>query len=344
MKILRTVVAGLLIAAFGTIAFAADKVKLRQGAPALGTLTQMSPDEVTIEQGPVKKKFPITEFSFVEYDEEPNTLTTLIRSAYEDGRYPEVLTALGKIDATEIKRPEILQDLAFYKAASLGRLALGGAASPGDAGKLLVAFERKDSASYHYLEVCELLGDLLVASGRFENAQTYYDKIGSSSLPEYKLKSGVLSGRALEAQKQYDKAIAKFDEVIISDAQGKEAQSQKLSAMIGKGACLAATDKVPDGIKMIEEAISKADASDLQLHARGYNALGKVYAASGKKKEALIAYLHTDLLFSGFPEQHAEALAALSTLWLEADKAGRAKEAKDLLDQKYKNSRWAQGK
>jgi tetratricopeptide (TPR) repeat protein len=255
-----------------------------------------------------------------------------------------MLTQLSKIDAANIERPEVLQDLAFYKAAAAARKALGGSGSAKEAGPLLIAFESKESGSYHYLEICQLLGDLLVAAGKPDAAQKYYDKLANSQLPEYKLKAGVLGGRALESQKKYAEAIAKYDSVINGDGDSADAKAQKLAATCGKATAMAATGKVDEAVKMVEEVISKADSGELELHARAYNALGSCYRSAGKSKEALIAYLHTDLLFAGFPEQHAEALAALSTLWAEADKADRAGQAKSLLKERYPGSRWAQEK
>jgi tetratricopeptide (TPR) repeat protein len=304
----------------------------------------MSPDQVVVENGPIKKEVPVNEIISIEYDEEPNELSNIVRNAYEDARFADALAAVNRLDISEIKRPEVLQDVAFYKAASMARLALGGSGSPQDAGRLLAAFESKESGSYHYLEVCELLGDLLVAAGKVDNAQKYYDKLASSSFPEYKLKAGVLGARALESQKKYEEAIAKYDEVINGVGDSKEAVSQKLAATCGKASALAATGKTDEAIKMVEEVIAKAEATDLELHARAYNALGSCYRSAGKKKEALHAYLHTDLLFAAFPEQHAEALAALSLLWKDADKADRADQAKATLKERYPGSRWAQGK
>jgi hypothetical protein len=86
--------------------------------------------------------------------------------------------------------------------------------------------------------------------------------------------------------------------------------------------------------------IAKADAEDGELHARAYNAKGSALVAAGKKKEALLAYLHVDLLFSSYPEQHAEALANLSALWKEVDQVNRANQAAATLRQEYPSSRW----
>jgi tetratricopeptide (TPR) repeat protein len=324
-------------------AFALDKVKLRQGVPVSGTLTAMSPDEVEVEAGPVRKKIPVNQILYIEYDDEPNELS-LVRGAYASGKYDQTLELLEKIDEAKISRNEVKQDLAFYKAASMAHLALAGSGSSQEAGRALLAFESKDSGNYHYLETCQLIGDLLVSAGKLDAASRYYDKLANSQFPEYKLKAGVLLARALEAQKKYAEAILKYDEVINGDGDSPDAQSQKLAAVCGKATCLAATGKVDEAVKMVEDVIGKADAGDLELHARAYNALGSVYRAAGKKKEALMAYLHTDLLFAGFPEQHAEALAALAELWRDADKADRAAQAAQTLKDRYPGSRWAQGK
>jgi tetratricopeptide (TPR) repeat protein len=237
----RTILFVGLIALIASGSDAADKIKMKQGSPVAGTITQMSLDEVTIEQGSIPKKIPVNEIILIEYDKEPPALTSLVRNAYEDGRFSESLIAVNKIDAADIERPEILQDLAFYKAACSARLALGGTGSPQDAGRLLIAFESKYSDNYHYLEVCQLLGDLLVAAGKVDAAQKYYDKLANSAFPEYKLLAGVLAARALESQKQYEKAIAKYDEVISGEGNSKDAVAQKLAATCGKASAMAAT-------------------------------------------------------------------------------------------------------
>jgi len=54
-----------------------------------------------------------------------------------------------------------------------------------------------------------------------------------------------------------------------------------------------------------------------------------------------LAFLHVDLLFARFPEQHAEALSKLATLWTEVDQAERAAQARNTLKEKYPESEWA---
>ena len=55
----------------------------------------------------------------------------------------------------------------------------------------------------------------------------------------------------------------------------------------------------------------------------------------GESKDALFAYLHTDLLFNSDPSTHAEALAHLGPLWEKAGKPDYARDALSRLKRRY---------
>lgn len=319
---------------------AADRVKLAKGSQSSGKVTEITPTEVVLEVGSTKKRFPVNEIESVQFEGEPNELSQA-RIAVRAGRYGDAATLLAKIDAAKVERPEIVKDVEFFKALTAARQALAGSGSKADAGKKLFAFEKSQRTSFHYFEACELLGDLLMALNKFSDAETYYGKLADAPWPESKLRAGVLAGRALVGQKQFDRAGARFDEVIASDATGKDAERQKLDARLGKAAALAGEGKTTEAVKLVDDIIAQAEPENLELHARAYTVLGHCYQAAGKKKEALLAFLHVDLLYSRFAELHAEALANLATLWADADNAERAAQARKLLKEKYPTSVWA---
>jgi tetratricopeptide (TPR) repeat protein len=338
---LHALVAAACFAAVSSSAGAADRVKLLAGNQSTGKIVEISPTEVVVEVGSIKRKHPVNEIESVTYDAEPNELTQA-RFAVAAGRYADALALLEKVDPKDITRQAVVADVEFYKGLAAARLALDGSGSIADAGKRFLAFEKEHNTSFHYFEACETLGDMLVAVGNFDRAAPFYDKLAAAPWPELKLRAGVLSGRALVGQKAYDRAIARFDEVLATAAAGKEADRQKLAAALGKATALAGAGKTEEAIASVDEIIAKADPEDHQLHARAYNVLGNCYNAAGKKKEALLAFLHVDLLYSRFPQQHAEALANLATLWAQVDKADRAAAAQALLKEKYPTSAWAQ--
>ncbi len=339
-KIFSLVGVAVWVALLGTQLVASDKIKVIDGKQSSGTIKEISPTELMIELGATKKRFAVNEVETVSFDAEPSDLTQA-RNAVRAGRFEDALALLEKIAVGSLNRDEIVQDVEFYKALASARLALAGSGSKADAGKKLLAFEKAHKTSFHYFETCEALGDLLAALNKFDQAESFYAKLGSAPWPDYKMRAGVLAGRALVGQQESARALARFEEVLATETTGKEADRQKLAATLGKAAALVGGGKSDDAIKSVEAIIAKADPENVELHARAYNILGNAYRGAGKKKEALLAFLHVDLLYSKFPDQHAEALANLTTLWTEVDKADRAAQARSVLKEKYPDSVWA---
>ena len=118
-----------------------------------------------------------------------------------------------------------------------------------------------------------------------------------------------------------------------NDAAAKE---QKLSASLGKAVSLAETDQLDEAVGMIEQMILDTDPEQKELQARAYNALGDSYQRAGRTKDALLAYLHVDVLYSTVPDAHAEAFSHLATLWDAVGQSARAREAQATLDQQYR--------
>ncbi len=314
-----------------------------QGTPNVvnGSVTEMSPTVVKIEVGQVPKSFAVNTIDYIEFDEDPKDLKNA-RTAMKAGKLDEALKLVNKIDPSEIRRTEIKQDLDFYKAYLMGKLAMAGSGDMKDAGRLLFTFEQKNATNYHYFAACEVLGDLLVADRKYDKAEPYYTKLASAPWPDYKIKATVLAGRALEAQKQYAKAIKKYEEVEGMEGDNKDVEGQKLTALLGKATSLAGAGKPDEAVKLVMDVIAKSDPENVDLQARAYNALGNCFKTAGKPQDAIMAFLHVDTLYFGSPEQHAEALANLSVLWKKVDQESRANQAAEQLKERYPNSRWAQ--
>ena len=319
---------------------AADKVKLFQASPSNGSLTEISTTEVVLKLGSTEKKFAVNEIEWIQFDSEPGDLTQG-RNAFRAGRYESALALLDKINTAKLERLEMIKDVEFYKASAAAHLALSGSGSKAEAGKKLLTFEKANESSFHYFEACETLGNLLAALNKPDQAETYFAKLAAAPWPDYKLRASVLMGRVLVERKEFDRAIARFDEVLSTQEASKEAERQKLAATLGKAAALAGNGKSEQAISSVEQVIAKADPENQELLARAYIILGNCYQAAGKKKEAVLAFLHVDLLFARFPEQHAEALSKLATLWTEVDQAERAAQARNTLKEKYPESEWA---
>lgn len=328
----------ILVAAVWLVAGAAawaDSVKT-SSTTFTGKITAVSATTVTVEQNTGgSKQIPVNEIETVFFDDEPTLLKTA-RTAVAAGRYEDALTALEKVPQGEIQRPEVKQDMEFLKAMAAAKLALAGNGQITEAGSAMAGFVSANSNSFHYLEAAEVVGDLLVAAGKYAPAQKYYGEVAKAPWPDYKMRAGVAIGRALLAEGKADEAMKAFEEVLATQAQGERADRQRLAATLGKGRCLAQSGKPDEAIQLVQGVIDKADPESVDLHAKAYNILGASHRKAGRSKEALMAFLHTDVLYFTNPEDHVEALKNLVDLWKELQKPDRAARAEQILRDQYK--------
>ena len=122
---------------------------------------------------------------------------------------------------------------------------------------------------------------------------------------------------------------------------GPESETRRLESLVGVAYCNAMTGKHAQAVKELEDIIQKNDPSNTILFARAYNALGAAHVAGNAPKDAVIAYLFTDLLFYGDSDAHAEALYHLTSLWSKVNKPTRARTAREKLLGRYGGSPWA---
>jgi tetratricopeptide (TPR) repeat protein len=241
----------------------------------------------------------------------------------------------------DVTRDEVRQDVLYYRAYCAGKLALAGEGDKTAAGALLRQFLDQYDNSYHYFEAVELFGDLAFSAGRYDSAAENYGLLAGAPWPDYQARAALAQGRALQAQDMYEEAMRRYETVLSSGLETSEAARLKLFANIGRAVCLAKTGKHQEGIKLLEGIIADNDPKDMELFSRAYNALGACHLEAERPKDALLAYLHVDILFFGQPDAHAEALYHLSKLWAAVNKSDRAVRARTLLHDRYADSVWA---
>jgi tetratricopeptide (TPR) repeat protein len=341
MKTLWYVAAVVLSLAVGSVSQALDSVKtLKSSLP--GHVVGMSPVQVDLEQGAngsVPKEIPVNQIQTVFYEDEPAELKTA-KTHVLAGRYSDAATALERIK-DEVTRPEIKQDIEFYKALCAAKMAIGGTGKIADAGRMMKTFADANTKSYHYFEASEVVGDMLVAIRQYAQAAEYFSRLEKAPWPEYKMRAGVAEGRALLAQEKVGEAIAAFDKVMATEVDGDMAVQQRTWAKLGKAAALVAAKKPDEAITMTENILKDADSADASLMARAYNVLGSAHRQAGRTKDALLAFLHVDVLYPSLSDAHAEALANLADLWEQVHKTERANRARKTLEEDYPDSPWA---
>src|SRR5581483_156743 len=304
-----------------------DQIYLPKGAPARGSIPPdgMTHDKVTIEQSGGPRQIEVNDIVRITFAGEPTELVAGRNNVLQKN-YNQALVELKKLDGQKIDRPFIKQDIEYYKALCQARLALSEGGDKKAATDAMYNFVRSAPQSYHFYDAAEALGDLAMASGKWADAAKYYGPTGLAGAPwpDYQMRANNASGRALIGEKQFDQALEKFKAVVSSDLSSTEAVRQKNLATVGRAICLAETGKVDEAVTILKDLIDKNEPQDAVLFARAYNALGRCYLKQNKPKDAVLALLHTDLLFYADADSHAEALYHLSKLWSDINKSDRA--------------------
>jgi tetratricopeptide (TPR) repeat protein len=347
MKIKQSLVvcSGLLLLGFADRAAgqATDQVYGMRGSPTSGIISdaETTPAEVVIEVKGSPQRIAVNEIKRINFMGEPSELKRA-RDSILLGQLESGYAELKKIDPNSIKRPVVQADLQYYLAYAQGKLALTGGGDKAAAAKAMLAFVSSNKKSFHFYEAAELLGDLAVSLESYDGATRYYGALAQAPWPDYKMRGSVLEARALLQKGDAVAALGKYESVIAANLDTPAALQQKLFAQVGKAVCLGGTGQHGEGITMIEDMVMKnSPEGNSELFGRAYNALGACYLKAGKPKDALMAYLHTDVLFYSNADVHAEALYHLGKLWSAANKQNRAVDAQNLLTSRYAGSVWA---
>ncbi len=344
MRILNipNLVSAILLAAVAPLAYAEsmDQIIPLHGSPSSGKVLEMTTTEVKLETRGKVNNFAVNEIRRIHYAEDIPEL----RRAREDvgsGQFEQALDTLKRIDAAGLSRELLIADVEYYTALCHGRIALTGGGDKAAAAATMLEFVKKNPNSYHFFEAAQLLGDLAMTLENYDNALRYYGAIAKAPWPDYVQRAALLEAGALSAAGKSAEAKARYESVLTSPLDTPDAIRNKTFATIGLAVCQAEAGAPDQGIASLNEVIAKNDPQDTELFGTAYNALGRCHLKANRPKEALLAYLHTDLLFYAKPDLHAEALYNLSKLWTTLNKSDRAQNARNTLVERYAGSVWA---
>jgi tetratricopeptide (TPR) repeat protein len=341
MKKHSVVFAMILLACTASAAWALDQVRKTDGTSAVsGKVTEISPLKIVVESSRGTAEIPVNLVSLVIFEGEPGALKTA-KTAILAGRYEDGMGSLEKVELGDDARKEVVEEFQFFKALATAKLALAGTGTIIDAGRMMIAFCNEHATSYHYFEASEVVGDLLVANRNYGPAAAYYAKLAEAPWPEYKMRANVAIGKALLAENKPAEAQKAFEAALAIPGEGEAAERLHAAANLGKFRCSAESAKPEEVIKIAEDVIAKTDPEQVGVMAGAYNILGTALKKSGKTKEALMAFLHVDVLYYADADAHAEALSNLAELWNTLQQTERAVRARRTLDERYPSSPYA---
>ena len=318
----------------------ADRITMLdgKGRTVTGKILGISAEKITVDVRGERQDIAANIIATTEFDGEPGALKTA-RTAVTGSRMTEALEALDKVDPKTLTNDFLKQEAAYIRAWSKAKLVLAGSGNADDAEKELSAFIKDHKNSYHFYEICELYGDLMVQQGKFDRAKSSYAALAKAPWPEYSHKATVSLGMAEVSENKIDSARKNFESVINAKSEGDDESDQteriKGMAKVGLALCLTAEKKYDEAIKELEKIAENSGSEDSIFQSLVYNSLGATFEKAGKPREAILAFMHTDILFSSARTEHIKALTELSKLWKQVKRVERAEAIENRLKDLY---------
>jgi len=319
---------------------AQDRLSQEKGATLSGIITSLDRDKITIEVRGEPQNIPVNEVSKIIFEDEPRIMDRS-RDLARQGQYELARDELKKVDAASIKNVNAKNDLAFYIAYCEGKLALQGKGDKAAAVKALVAYDKENPNGHHYWEVSQLLGQLAGSMARYDAAQNFYKRMGESTFSEIKNQGAYQEAVTLVMQSKTADAKPLLQKLSELNATNPKDVRVKQLAAVALAQCTLMEGDADGALKSVNQWIANGDSTDVELFGKLYNLQGACYQKLNKTNEAVLAYLHTDLLFSSDAENHAESLYYLGLLWPSLNETQRAVDARSRLTSLYSGSMWA---
>lgn len=308
--------------------------------PVDGDVTEISQKEITVKKGSETIKIEANDIIGIQWKGEPSKVG-LARSAEKTGRQDAALqNYVESLPDAPASPPGLKIDLHWAIARVTAKLAQSNSSQLDAAIAKLEEFNKNNPNHYSHFEALRLLGLAYVAKPDLVKARATFDLLAKAPWKDYQLVADINVGKLLQLEGKTDEAVAAFDKVIAGATPAEEAQRQE--ALLGKAKVLTAQMKYPEASMLLDEVLAKSNPDDVALQAEAYVRQGDCFEAQSKTKEALLAYLHVDVLFAQESGLHAESLYHLAKLWQKDGKKDRADESRARLEELYPQSQWTQ--
>lgn len=309
-------------------------VKQAVGGRVRGTIQSETPAEVVVKLGAGTTSVPVDQIASVRYDNQPASMT--LADSNEAGGQLAKAAELYKKAAGEAEGKPLVAQAARYKHAEVtADLAMADPGRAAEAVGLLDAFIKANPSSRHTAPALETLARLQLQKGDF--AQVEKTVAALAKTPSGADRAGVLRARVLARKGDHAQAVTVLDGLIKNAPAGSAWQRE---ARLAKAESLAGLKQFTEAEADLRSVIQAAPAEDVAAQSSAYNTLGDCLRAAGRPKDALLAYLHTDVLYAKDKEQHPRALAHIAHLWRELKRDDRADEVVQRLKQDYPQSPW----
>ncbi len=303
------------------------------GGRVRGQILSESPAEVKIKPGAgADQTIPVDQIASITYDGAPPTLQ-LAETRANSGQLSEAADLFKKAAADATGKPLIAGTARFRRAEILADAALSSPSKAKEAVAELDGYVQTYPTGRYIAPALESLIRLHLQAGDAAKAQAALAQL-KIKLPGAGDRLTTLEAQILAKTGKFDAAIAILDKAVAGAADSPRARDAKLA----KAEILVAQKKFDEALALVREVIKDSPPEAAEIQALAHNTLGDCYRAAGRPKDALIAYLKTDILFDKDKGQHPRALAMIEQIFRELKIDARADEVHDRLKQLYPQS------
>jgi tetratricopeptide (TPR) repeat protein len=310
----------------GTLRLVPGSAIKAPGNQIKGAIQSETPSEVRIGGQTV----PFDQIESIEYDGQPANLL-LARNRESAGNLAEALELYTKaVGEAGSGKPLIAREAQFQRARVLALLGLGDPQRADEAIKLLEQFARAHPSGRQLGPALEILARLYVARENYDQADRVLAEL--SKIAWAAPQAEVTRARVLGLRGRQDEAIARLDAIL---AAAPEGSARHRTALLAKAEALGGLKRFDEAQALANTVIKAAGPEDVETQAAAHNALGDLLRQAGQPKDALLAYLHTDILYFKDREQHPRALARIVELCRQLKLDDQARETAARLRQEY---------
>jgi tetratricopeptide (TPR) repeat protein len=322
-------------------ASAFDTVHRKSGGRAAGKITGVTKTEITVKPSTgAEVTIPANDVASVEWDDATGDLK-LGLSDENGGRFDSALTRVTKSQKESSTSNDALKiEFEFLIARINARQALADPSKRDNAIKLLQAAQKSAANHFRYYEAVSLLGQVQLAAKDYAGARASFDQLAQAPWNDVKLAAKINQGRVLMGEDKAEEATKLFEEAISTAGDSGAEKARRYEAMLGKARALILQSRHEEALKDLDEVTTKAPADDTPVQAEAYVLQGNAMQSLGRNKEAVLAYLHVDILFPRESGAHAESLYHMAKLWKTVQAPERGLEAEAKLQSSYPNSEW----
>jgi tetratricopeptide (TPR) repeat protein len=305
-----------------------------------GNIDAETPNVVKIQPtAGAAQEIPVDQIASVSYSGQP-PMMQLAETSESQGNVAEAIDRYKRAASEASSLPLAAQAAQFGAARALAGLALASPNKADEAIKALEAFLKAHPKSRHQGPALELIARLSLAQGA--SAKGAVARADSAlndlaAIPWAADRAAILKTRVLAKKGQNDEAVKQLDAIIASAPKGSR---KAVEAQLARAESLVALKKFPDAEASVKGVIKEIPVEAADLQAQANNTLGDCLRAAGQPKNALKAYLRTDILFDKDKEEHARALSQIAQIWRELKRDDRADEVVERLKQQYPQSPW----